>query len=88
MTGADLTARERQLLRMLTLPNAQIARELGLATGTVKNTLSGVYRKVLGDHRHTGENRRVATLMRALQLGLVRLDEVRVGDRRVNGGMT
>jgi len=82
-----LTARERQLLRMLTLPNAQIARELGLAEGTVKNTLSGVYRKVLGECR-AGENRRVAALRRALQLGLIRLDEIHIGDRRVNGGMT
>ena len=87
MTGADLTEEERRLVCRLTLPNAQIARELGLARGTVRNALSGVYRKVLGDC-HAGENRRVATLMRALQLGLVRLDEVRVGDRRVNGGMT
>jgi len=82
-----LTETERQLLRMLTLPNAQIARELNLAKGTVKNALSGVYWKVLGERR-AGENRRVAALMRALQLGLIRLDEIHTGDRRVNGGVT
>jgi len=86
MTGADLTEEERRLVCRLTLPNAQIARELGLARGTVRNALSGIYLKVLGK-RHAGENRRVAALMRALQLGLVQLDEIYIGDRRVNGGV-
>lgn len=87
MKVPDLTEEERRLVCMLTLPNARIARELNLAEGTVRNALSGVYRKVLGDGRRAGENRRVAALMRALQLGLVRLNEIHIGDRRVNGGM-
>lgn len=64
-----LTGRERQILRLLdkNLMNKEIARELGLAPGTVKVHTTNIYRKL------SVANRRRA-LTRAKALGLLATD--------------
>jgi LuxR family transcriptional regulator, maltose regulon positive regulatory protein len=60
-----LTGRERQILRLLdkNLMNKEIARELGLAPGTVKVHTTNIYRKL-----SVGNRRRAVTLAKALGL--------------------
>ncbi len=62
---AGLTAREREVLRLLTegLPNKAIARSLGISPKTVSNHMEHVYAKL-------GVSNRAAAAMSAMQFGL------------------
>jgi HD-GYP domain-containing protein (c-di-GMP phosphodiesterase class II) len=63
---AGLTAREREVLRLLTegLPNKAIARSLGISPKTVSNHVEHVYAKLAVSNR-------AAAAMSAMQLGLM-----------------
>ena len=66
-TSAPLTPQEIDILRLVNLgrTNDDIAKELNLKSGTVRNYLSGIYKK-LGTHNRT------ETIMKATELGLLR----------------
>ena len=65
-TAASITAREQQVLRLVTsgLTNREIATQLSLAESTVKTHLKNIYRKL-------GVNSRTRAVMRAQALKLV-----------------
>ena len=71
----ELTPRQRQVLCLVTLTNLEIGIRLGISHQTVKNLLTRAYRRlrVSGD---TGSGKRIPALRRALQLGLLTLDEI------------
>ena len=68
-----LTPREHELLRLLLLPNKCIARRLGIAEDTARNELTALYAK-LGVPG--GKGKRLAAIRRALDAGLVRLEDL------------
>ena len=75
-----LTPREHELLRLLLLPNKRIARQLNITESTVKNELTALYAK-LGIPG--GKSKRLAAIHRALDAGLVRLEDLdRADDAR------
>lgn len=66
MDGADLTEREREVLRLLAtgIGNKAIAAGLGITESTVEGHLTGIYRKL-------GARGRVQAVTAALRLGLI-----------------
>ena len=68
-----LTPREHELLRLLLLPNKRIAQRLGIAEDTARNELTALYAK-LGVPG--GNSKRIAAIYRALDAGLVRLEDL------------
>ena len=67
----ELTPRERDVVRLLAggLSNSEIALELGVSYATVRNHLTSVYDKA-------GLRSRIEVAVWALQVGIVRLDEI------------
>jgi DNA-binding NarL/FixJ family response regulator len=66
LNDSGLTSRERDILPLLAegLQNKQIARELGLSEQTVRNHLSGLYRKL-------GTSNRTETIAVSRRRGLL-----------------
>lgn len=77
MTGA-LTPQELEILRLATWSNREIADELGLKHQAVRHLFSSIYVKLLGPGP-TYRRPRCAALVKALRLGLVRLEELASG---------
>jgi two-component system response regulator DegU len=68
-----LTERQREILRLATLPNKQIAQRLGITQKTVKNHLTRILRKLRAENR-------IQALLTAMRQGIISLDEVHPGD--------
>jgi len=75
----ELSTRETQVLELLPNSNAVIGQELGIATQTVKNTITNIARK-LGCFGNT--NKRTAIMCRAIKLGCISVGQFRVIERR------
>lgn len=67
----SLTERECQVLRLLQrgMTNREIAIELDLSAGTIRNYTSSIYRKL-------GVRNRLEAVTRALDLGLLSVDDI------------
>jgi DNA-binding NarL/FixJ family response regulator len=65
----ELTAREREVLALVVegASNAQIARKLGIAGGTVKNHISSIFEKL-------GVTQRTEAVAVAIKRGIVRIE--------------
>ena len=71
-----LTERQHQMLCLLTLANKHIAATLGISTSGVKGNLNRLYRKLLGPDPNRCKGARVKALTKALEMGLVEMDDV------------
>ena len=65
----ELTSREQQVLALVVegATNAQIARSLGIAGGTVKNHISSIFEKL-------GVTQRTEAVAVAIKRGIVRIE--------------
>lgn len=64
------------MLCLLTLPNKQIAVVLGITTGGVKKHLTRLYDDLLGPDPNRCKGARIKALVKALVLGLVKMDDI------------
>ena len=78
----ELTAREREVLRLLAWGNKEIALLMGVRPKTVKNFITSLNRKMLGERGAPGQRTRNMLLWTALRDGYLRLDEVSAGPVR------
>jgi len=72
-----LTKRQTQILCLAAYPNKQIAVRLQISRKTVRNHFTDIFDRLLG-HESPGRTRNKA-LLRALRLGLIKLDEIAYG---------
>ena len=66
----DLTPRELEVLRLMGRSNREIAQELCVAPRTVRNHITSISRKLLGDGEN-GCRRRVQVLTAAFRAGII-----------------
>ncbi len=76
----ELTARQLQILSMACYTQHQIAMILGIGHSTVKNHFSEIYRRLGVDDGDIG-SRCTRAVIKALRLGILRIEEISDGDR-------
>lgn len=64
-----LTTREKQVLKLLCLPNSEIAQRLKITTRTVKAHVHHIFNKLVCETRQKA-------LIKALKLKIIDIDEV------------
>ena len=68
-----LTEREKQVLKLLCLPNSEIAQRLCITAITVKSHVRHIFNKLVCENRQKA-------LIKALKLGVVTLNDIEVND--------
>ena len=64
-----LTEREKQVLKLLCLPNSEIAQRLCITAITVKSHVRNIFNKLVCENRQRA-------LIKALKLKIISIDEV------------
>lgn len=64
-----LTEREKQVLKLLCLPNSEIAQRLNITARTVKSHVRNIFNKLVCETRQKA-------LIKALKLKIIDIDEV------------
>ena len=64
-----LTEREKQVLKLLCLPNSEIAQRLNITARTVKSHVRNIFNKLVCENRQRA-------LIKALKLKIISIDEV------------
>lgn len=76
MTETRLTEQQRQTLCLLTLPNKQMGVVLGLSVGGIKKRLTKLYRDLLGADPNRCKGARIKALTKALEMGMIEMDDI------------
>ena len=65
----ELTSREKEVLKYITLPSKEIAKRLFVERNTIQTHINNILKKFKASNRQTA-------LLKALELGLLKIEEI------------